>query len=71
MQNYRNAVLAYTESLRVTKTKYKYNGKKSPPINATTIKLMAPLAQIDPKTGRAALTPKLKKAVSDAEARLG
>ena len=62
--------LPHKESLKVTKTKYKYNGKKSPPIAAAVVKLLAPLAVIDPETGQAKLTPKLKKAVSEAEARL-
>jgi hypothetical protein len=71
MRNYRDAVLAYTETLKITKIKYRYNGKRSPKINATVIKDMAPLATIHPESGHAKLTPELEKAVSDAEARLG
>ena len=70
MHNYRNAVLAFTESLKVTKTKYKYNGKRSPKISKDTIKGMAPLAVINPESGHSKLTPKFEKAIRDAEARL-
>jgi hypothetical protein len=71
MHNYRDAILAFTESLKITKTKYRYNGKRSPKINATVIKDMAPLATINPESGHSKLSPELEKAVSDAEARLG
>jgi hypothetical protein len=71
MRNYRDAILAFTESLKITKTKYRYNGKRSPKINVRVITEMAPLATINPESGHSKLTPELEKAVSDAEARLG
>ena len=70
MHNYRDAVLAFTESLKITKTKYRYNGKRPPKINIRVIKEMAPLATINPESGHSTLTPKLEKAIRDAEEKL-
>jgi hypothetical protein len=53
------ADLAFTESLKITKTKYRYNGKRSPKINTTIIRDMSPLAAINPESGHSKLTPKL------------